>query len=287
MGLLLVALTSSSAWAQQPPKPAEQKPPEQKPAEQKPAEQKPAEQKPAEQKPPEKKAREDYLRALEKLARGQGGTVENVFILGKAASLEHLAGILEWDDALAHGRVPKKRFERELPGFLVGTSEALYVLPDTRFFLEAAQLRGTDVDRRFFDLLHQTFQGTPTRIYVDHITDVAGCYQLGSREFISLYRGWTQFQASYPNAYRDTVKEELFVLEQTMLLATCACGTRQSVDAGFEAFLKAFPKSPIAKGVRERLEKLHTNTSDLVFQCGQELNLPQPLPAGVEPRRAP
>ena len=236
---------------------------------------------PAPQKKPELPAREAYLQALEKLVKGQGGSVQGVYTLAMAAAKEQLEAVIAWDAALAAGKIPKKRFERSLPGFHVGTQDALMVIPNSRFFLELARQRGNEVDRRFFGLLDETFRGGMARTYIDPVTDVHACYHLGSREFISLYRGWTQFKPGAPAAYRDTVNEELQGLEQALLKATCVCGTPEVVDAGFEAFLKTFPKSPIAPQVRERLEKLHTKSSDMLFRCGKELNVGQPLPYGV------
>ena|GEM_PF-1116699 len=231
---------------------------------------------------PELPAREAYLQALEKFTQRQGGSLQSLFVLARAAAQEQLQAVLAWDSALAAGKIPKKRFERQLPGFHVGTANALFVIPNSRFFLELARQRGNDVDRRFFTMLDETFHGSASRTYINPFTDTSACYHLGSREFIALYRGWSQLKAGgVPAAYVDTVNEELQTLEQSLLVATCACGTREIVDAGFEAFLRTFPKAPIAPQVRARLEKLHANTSGILFQCGQELNLGQPLPHGV------
>jgi hypothetical protein len=257
---LWLALAPALAWSQGEKKPEAAAPPEKK---------------------PELPARLAYLQGLEKLVKGQGGSVQAVYTLAQAAAKEQLAEVIAWDEALAAGKIPKKRFERVLPGFHVGTQDALMVVPDSRFFLELAQQRGTEVDRRFFGLLHETFRGSTFRTYVDPITDVHACYHLGSREFISLYRGWTQFKPSAPAAYRETVDQEIQGLEQSLLTAICVCGTPEVVDAGFEAFLKTFPKSSIVPQVRERLQKLHTKSSDMLFRCGKELNVGQPLPHGV------
>lgn len=235
------------------------------------------------EKKPELPAREAYLQGLQKLVKRQGGSLQSLFGLARAASREQLQAVLEWDAALAAGKIPKKRFERQLPGFHVGTAEALFVVPNSSFFLELAKQYGNEVDRRFFELLDETFRGSTTRVYINPLTETTACYQLGGREFLSLYRGWSRFKSSAPAAYLETVNEELQVLEQTLLHATCACGTREIVDAGFEDFLRTFPKSPIAPQVRERLDKLHANTSGILFRCGQELDLGQPLPYGVSP----
>jgi hypothetical protein len=232
-------------------------------------------------------ARLAYQQGLEKFMSGKGGTLEGVWALAQAAAREQLQATLEWDEAFASGKIPKKRFERELPGFHVGTGEAIFVIANSLPFLQLARERGTAADRRFFELLHQTFQGTSTRVYVDQIDDVTGCYQLGSREMLSLYRGWTQFQARYPNAYKEAAKDELTQLEQTYTSATCACSSHEVVDAGLEAFLKEFPKARIAPQVRARVEKIHKKDSDIVFRCGQDLMLPQPVPPGVGPPTTP
>jgi hypothetical protein len=230
---------------------------------------------------PELPAREAYLQGLQQLVKRQAGSLQSLFVLARAAAREQLQAVIDWDAALAAGKIPKKRFERILPGFHVGTADALFVVPNSTFFLELAKQHGNEVDRRFFELLDETFHGGATRAYINPLSETTACYQLGSREFISLYRGWSRFKPRAPAAYLETVNEELQVLEQTLLQATCACGTREIVDAGFEDFLKAFPKSPIAPQVRERLEKIHANTSGILFRCGNELDLGQPLPYGV------
>jgi hypothetical protein len=285
----VLALVPALAWSQGAPSPAaapaQDKKPEATPA----AAPTPAPaQPPAQDKKPELPAREAYFKGMQKLLNGQGGSVQGVYTLALAAAKEQLEAIIEWDGALASGRIPQKRFQWQLPGFHMGTQDALMVIPDSRFFLELARQRGNEVDRRFFGLLDETFRGGMARIYVDPVTDVHACYHLGSREFISLYRGWTQFKPSAPAAYKATVDEEIQGMEQAMLTATCLCGTPEVVDAGFEAFLKTFPKSPIVPQVRERLQKLHTKTSDMLFRCGNELDVGQPLPYGVPtPRPSP
>jgi len=264
--LLLLALPAPTAWGQQPPPPDGGTP------------------------APEKRtgsARAEYLRALERFATGKGGTLEGLYTLAQVAAREQLQLTLEWDQALASGKLPKNRFERELPGFHVGTGPGIYVIPHSGLFLGLARTRGNAVDKRFFELLHQTFQGSTTRVYVDQLDEVTACYQVGGREMLSLYKGWTQFQASYPNAYKEAVRDELAQLEQVYTSANCACSSHEVVDAGLEAFLKAFPKAPIAPQVRARVERIHTKSSDIVFRCGQELLLPQPVPPGVGPPTTP
>ena len=263
LGLLLLALSSPAALAQQASPPAAVPAPEK----------------------PTVSARVEYLKALQRI--GNGETVESVFMLGQAAAREQLQATLEWDQALASGKIPKKRFERQLPGFHVGTGEAIFVIANSKAFLELARQRGTAVDRRFFELLHQTFNGSATRVYVDQIDNVTACYHVGGREMLTLYKEWTRFQASHPNAYKSAVADEIHQLEQAYTSATCACSTHQVVDAGLEAFLKEFPRSRIAPQVRERVRKIHTKTTDIVFLCGQELLLPQPVPPGVAPPTTP
>lgn len=52
-----------------------------------------------------------------------------------------------------------------------------------------------------------------------------------------------------------------------MARSTCACGDRESVEAGLERFLKSFPRSPVAPAVRARLEQVRAGTSDFRFRC--------------------
>ncbi|MCY1019381.1 hypothetical protein [Pyxidicoccus sp. MSG2] len=195
-------------------------------------------------------ARADYLRTLERFEQGVGFSLERVFDSGLAAAR-----------ALREGREGPPA---PLPGFLVNDEDVLDLRPDPRFFLALAKRRGTDVDREFFSLLGRTYAyDGVSRLY--HAP--GGCDAFDHPELEPLYRNWTRFWATHPRAYTEAVDQEVAALEDTVARSTCACGDRESVEAGLERFLKSFPRSPVAPDVRARLEQVRAGTSDFRFRC--------------------
>lgn len=212
--------------------------------------------------------RRDYLRALRRLEEGQGGSLERVFESGRAAARAVLEAAIRQAEAPRTDGGSAPPVDVRLPGFHIGFEEAYVSEPDTRFFVDLARRRGTAVDREFFELFHRTFQGdAPWRVYMLQQTDVTGCYILDHPDLTDLYRGWTRLWATHPKAYTDLVGREVKSLEDAVARSTCACGDRAQVEAGLSAFLKSFPRSPVAPEVRARLERVRAGTGDLRFNC--------------------
>jgi hypothetical protein len=198
----------------------------------------------------EEHPREDYLRTLERFEQGLGFSLERVFDSGLAAAR-----------AFREGRDGPPA---PLPGFLVSDADALDLRPDPRFFLDLAKRRGTEVDQEFFSLLGRTYaHDGVSRLY--HAP--GGCDAFDHPELEPLYRNWTRFWATHPRAYTEAVDREVAALEDLVARSTCACGDRESVEAGLERFLKSFPRSPVAPEVRARLEQVRAGTSDFRFRC--------------------
>ena len=201
----------------------------------------------------------DYLRTLERFEQGRGVSLERVFDAGRAAARE-LSG------AGPGARMPASVVPRGL-GIRLG-EESLLVGPDPRFFLDLARRRGTAVDEEFFTLLRDTYHADGvTRRYTVPRSDVSVCHVFDHPDLESLYRNWTRFWATHPRAYADAVDREVKALEDMVAQSTCACGDRESVEAGLERFLKSFPRSPVERQVRARLERLRAGTSDFRFRC--------------------
>lgn len=191
--------------------------------------------------------RGDYLRALERFEQGRGVSLERVFDAGLAASRALRGSVV----------VP-------LPGFLVSDEAAPEQHPDPRFFMDLAKRRGTEVDREFFSLLGRTYaRDGVSRLY--HAP--GGCDAFDHPELEPLYRNWTRFWATHPRAYTEAVEREVAALEDVLARSTCACGDRESVEAGLERFLKSFPRSPVTPRVRARLEQVRAGTGDFRFRC--------------------
>jgi hypothetical protein len=212
--------------------------------------------------------RAKYLAALEKLKGANKGQVEPVFHLGLAAAKKLQQQISERDMAPASDPKSKMPVDTKLEGFSVSTEEVLYAVPEPAYFLELARKKGTPVDIAFFENLQRTFAHHPAwPVFIEQQTDYSGCTLYHSPDLIAVYRGWSEFAAKYPKAYKEEVAKELQRIHTAMTGDGCACEKPEGVTAGFEAFLQAFPKAPIADKVKARLEALRAGKGDFRFEC--------------------
>ncbi|MFP2929562.1 hypothetical protein ACLESO_31060 [Pyxidicoccus sp. 3LG] len=203
----------------------------------------------------------DYLRSLERFAQVRGVSLERVFDSGRAAA----SGVLREAATVPHERLPSLA---RLPGFFVELDETPRADPDPRFFLELARKRGTAVDQEFFTLLERTWWVDGTRrVYTVPLSDTSSCHVFDHPDVEPLYRNWTRLWATHPRAYTAWVEREIQALEDGVARSTCACGDRESVEAGLERFLKSFPRSPVAPDVRSRLERVRAGTREVRFRC--------------------
>lgn len=214
-------------------------------------------------------SRAKYLAELSKLKRAKKGSVEPVFHLGLAAAEELQEQIMERDEAPAGDPKAKTPVNTKLEGFSVSTGETLYAVPRTAYFLALARKKGTPEDIAFFENIQRTFpEHDAWPAFVEQQTDYSGCTLYNAPELISVYRGWSEFAAKYPKAYPEEVAKELERIHEAMTQEEgCACEKAEGVTAGFEAFLKAFPKAPIADKVKARLEALRAGKGDIRFEC--------------------
>jgi hypothetical protein len=151
-------------------------------------------------------------------------------------------------------------------GLVISTEEALYALPDPRFFAELARKKGRPVDRAFFDLLIATRPDGVWPVYIEQQTDVTGCTRLDLPALPSLYERWLEFRRRPLAAYRAAAADELADMER-FVLSDCACGSREAALAGLEAFVKALPGAPITAKVMARLEDLRAGRAELRAEC--------------------
>jgi hypothetical protein len=56
-------------------------------------------------------------------------------------------------------------------------------------------------------------------------------------------------------------------IERMMTRGSCACGKKEEVLAGFEAFIRAFPEAALTPKVKARLETLKSGKSNMRYQC--------------------
>lgn len=78
---------------------------------------------------------------------------------------------------------------------------------------------------------------------------------------------WTVIGQAAATNEVDPVKEQLSDIESMMTERTCACGKKQEVLAGFEAFIRAFPDAAITPRVKARLKSLQSEKSDMAYEC--------------------
>jgi hypothetical protein len=211
--------------------------------------------------------REKYNAALEQLRAREKGELEPVYRLGLEAAAWLTSKLSERDEARAAGKTVKD-FDEKLEGFAVSTEEVLYAVPEPAFFLELAKAKGQPADVGFFENRRLTYPSFPAwPVYREQQTDYSGCELFDAPELITVYRAWTEYAAKYPKAYVKEVKEQRFDIESMMTGATCACGKKEQVLAGFEAFIRAFPKAAITPKVKARLKSLKSEESDMVYAC--------------------
>lgn len=212
--------------------------------------------------------RAKYAAALAKLKRESKGQVEPVFQLGLAAAKTLQEQISQRDSAPAGSPKSKAPLDTKLEGFAVSTEEVLYALPEPGYFLKLARKKGTPEDIAFFENLQRTFpEYAAWPVFIEPQTDYSGCTLYNAPELIAVYRGWSEFAAKYPKAYPEQVAQELTRIHEAMTQEGCACEKAEGVTAGFAAFLKAFPKAPIAGKVKSRLEALKAGKGDFRFEC--------------------
>jgi hypothetical protein len=95
---------------------------------------------------------------------------------------------------------------------------------------------------------------------------VTGCMLFDLPALPSIYAGWLDFGRRFPGAYREQLEKEREAIDDA-LLGDCACGTKETVIAGLEAFSKALPEAPIAARIRTRLDQIQNGKVAVRFEC--------------------
>ncbi len=192
--------------------------------------------------------------------------VESLFGLASAAAKEILADVEAADEAKAAGKKAEPALT-DVEGLLISTEEALFAVPDPRFFAALARRGGREVDREFFELLVATRPEGDWPIYLEQQTDFSGCTRFDLPELPALYGRWLAFRRRHEGAYREPVAEQIRLLDE-QLLGDCACGTRESAVAGLRAFVHALPRAPITARLKARLQDLEAGRAQMRGECG-------------------
>ncbi len=211
---------------------------------------------------------EDYRAALREVqARGGTGSLEPVFsrALRVSETLLRVGG----DGLTVLESLSEADFTRlvgDLPGLLVNRDEVVYVKPDPAYFLRLAERYGAHEDRAFFRAYRRTLPSGVWPAYIEPQTDYSGCTAFGRGELVATYRLWREFGRSFSHSYAATVARLMQDIEESVQ-STCACGDAASVERELRDFLAAFPTSPVASAVRQRVLELREKRSPIRFSC--------------------
>lgn len=159
--------------------------------------------------------------------------------------------------------------QKKMPGMQILRGNREVVRPSADFYKTLARRKGTKADRAFFDIYARTEPDSSPDFpaYVSVQSTSARCTKFDGPLIVGLYRGWLDFRTQYPGDYTTEAQGELDSMDAELSAGTCACGTQQQVEQGFEAFAKAFPELPMTPKVRGRIERIKAGTSHIRFQC--------------------
>lgn len=207
---------------------------------------------------------ERYAQALQ-AARDRQGTVdiEPVFRLGEAAAAKLepiLESLSDADFSLA---------KKKMRGFFVNREEALFVEPNGRFFLRWSERNGTRADASFFRVYLGThpvaWAGIP--VYVSQQTDAGGCSLFDGKLLAFIYMSWLDYRKAFPGRYAREVDAEIQAVRRNVLTETCACRGKEETLEALRAFADAFPGSPLAARVLQRISAIRRKPSIMRFNC--------------------
>jgi hypothetical protein len=207
---------------------------------------------------------DEYASALDAVMKSHSRqSLQPLFEIGIKSSPEVLA-VLDTLSAADLAALQKKT-----PGMQIVRGESDVVRPSADFFKKLARRKGTKADRAFFDIYARTEPDSspdfPAYVSVQSVS--ARCTRFDGLLIVGLYRGWLDFRTQYPGDYTTEAQGELDSMDAELSAGTCACGTQQQVEQGFETFAKAFPDLPMTTKVRARIDRIKAGTSHIRFQC--------------------
>lgn len=154
----------------------------------------------------------------------------------------------------------------QMEGFWVNRQEVLYVEPNPSFFLKFARSSGDQASNEFFETFAKTFQHG-WKNYHEQQTDYSGCIRFGSMSLVNSYAMWDAYRLRHPKRYSGEVQTILKDLEDDLAAGTCACGEKNEVIKEFQEFIRAFPRSILAKRLQERLDQIRAGKSNMRWRC--------------------
>lgn len=156
----------------------------------------------------------------------------------------------------------------QLRGIRLARGFDVYAQPDPNFLSELAQRQGLPADRAFFRVYRRSWKPDGVPDYLRLVPGkVTPCVRFGEGVVGDLYAEWRDFQAQFPQAYRDTVTQWVRDLEEVVELGTCACGGQQAVEEELSSFVNRFPGSPARAGILARLQELEDDPERRPVNC--------------------
>jgi hypothetical protein len=160
-----------------------------------------------------------------------------------------------------------QRLHRDLPGVLLHRETAVFVEPDTEYFMRLARVQGDPADRAFFAALKATYPASVWPVYVEQQTDASGCTRFGSMSLVETYRIWSGFRRTHSGRYAAPATAELDKVSEQLTTSTCACGSAADVVSELQRFQERFPQSPLRARIGARLDAQRAGDTSIRAYC--------------------
>ncbi len=206
----------------------------------------------------------DYASAMGDLQTSRGKSpIEPVFEAGMQVSPQVQAILPDLSES------QYQQVQRQMQGFIVVRQEPTIVRPSVDYFRTLARKQGTKADRDFFAIYSRTEPdgNGPFPAYIQQQTDESGCTRFDGKLMVDLYKGWMTFRTMYPDAYASEAQGEIDSLETELLTGICSCDNSGKTAEGLQAFIVAFPDSPITPKIRNRIAQIRSGKSSFRFNC--------------------
>jgi len=155
----------------------------------------------------------------------------------------------------------------KLRGMQLSRGEEVYAQIDGRIVEPIAEAHGRPADIAFFKLYRELWGKDLFPIFLKPLAQPTPCVRLGEGIIPDLYAHWLAYAQQYPDAYKDTVQQNIQDLEETQVEGVCACGNADIVLKEQDAFLKRFPSTPRAGQIRARMQELKTDPDKRPLHC--------------------
>ena len=206
----------------------------------------------------------DYASAMNGLRTSRGKSpIEPVFEAGMQVSPQVQAVLPDFTES------QYQQVQHQMQGFIIVREAFIVVRPSVDYFRTLARKQGTKADRAFFAIYSRTEPdgNGPFPAYIQQQTDESGCTRFDGKLMSDLYGGWMTFRTMYPDDYASEAQGEIDSLETELLTGICSCDNAGKTAEGLQAFIVAFPDSPITPKIRNRIVQIRSGKSSFRFNC--------------------